>query len=94
MNLLTCVLFGFKEIQIDWKYGYQYVTMIAFDYYLNVIILSMFCLNKLLTEMFKESHCLGSSYTSIYLPWKNKFKYQVIKFHVNLGKALKKSPDT
>lgn len=81
MNLFTCVLFALMEIQIDCKYGYQYVTMIAFDYYLNVFILSMFDLNKIINRNVQGESLFRILIYLIYFTLKNKFKCQVIKFH-------------
>lgn len=36
-------------------------TMVAFDHYLNIFILSMFGLNQIINRVFQESHCLVSS---------------------------------
>lgn len=64
--------------------------MIAFNYYLNVFILSMFCLNKIINRNVQGESLFRILIYLIYFTLKNKFKCQVIKFHANLDKALKK----
>ena len=67
--------------------------MIAFDYYLNVFILSMFGLNKTVNRNVQGESLFRTLIYLIYLIYftlKNKFKCQVIKFHkLTLVKQLK-----